>query len=110
MAVFKMTKDEIQKMPEGAKKEAATALVDEACFMVTQAKKLKAAIRKEGWVETYQNGKDQTGVKKSSKGETYLQLVKNLVSVIKGLMELLPEGTAGSRELEKFLGRYSKCK
>lgn len=108
MAGFVRTKAEIKGMPEGNRKEAAAALVKEAEFIASQLKKLQKDLKKEGWVEVYQNGKDQTGIKKSSKGETYIQLVKNFVAVIKGLTDILPSETAGTDEMMAFLGKYRK--
>lgn len=103
MAGFTKTKREIKAMPEGNRKEAATALVREAEFIAGELKKLRADIESEGWIETYQNGENQKGVKKSSKGEVYVQLCKQLVSVVKGMTDIMPGSSTGESELEQFM-------
>jgi len=102
------TKGEIKAMAEGNRKELAAALVKQVEFIEAQLRQLQKDLKKEGWVETYQNGKDQSGVKKSSKGETYMQLVKNFVAVVNSLVGLLPENTGGADELQTFLAKYKK--
>ena len=108
MAGFVKTKGEIKAMAEGNRKELAAALVKQVEFIEAQLRQLQKDLKKEGWVETYQNGKDQSGVKKSSKGETYMQLIKNFVAVVNSLVGLLPENTGGADELQTFLAKYKK--
>lgn len=103
MAGFTKTKREIKGMPEGNRKEAATALVREAEFIAGELKKLRADLEEEGWIETYQNGENQKGIKKSSKGEVYVQLCKQLVSVVKGMTDIMPDNAVGESELDEFM-------
>ena len=48
-------------------------------------------IARDGIVETYQNGANQTGVKKSSAVEVYDKMVNTYSRVVKQLTDLIPE-------------------
>ena len=51
----------------------------------------------------YKNGENQFGLKKSAALEAYNTIIKNYNSVIKQLLDILPEGVEAD-ELESFLG------
>ena len=87
-----------------AKKELAQKLISKAVFMETELEKLQAAISEKGWTETYQNGANQFGIKKSSEGDVYNTLIKNYTAVIAKLNEIIKEeGQQVSDELMEFL-------
>ena len=87
------------------KKEAASSLVTNAAFMTVTLQDLQQEINKKGVTETYQNGANQKGVKKSSAVEVYNTMIKNHVQVIKQLTELLPKSELKQLEdpLEEFV-------
>ncbi|MDE6182050.1 MAG: hypothetical protein K2F59_02440 [Eubacteriales bacterium] len=80
-------------------------LIENAVFMAVELKKLQKIIRKNGCTETYQNGNNQYGKKKSSEVEVYNSMIKNYSSVIKQLTDLLPNGNNTQDELMALLGR-----
>lgn len=101
MAGFSKTKEDIKALT-GSKRERAEKLVNKLDFMETQLRNLQKTIRKNGWVEEYQNGANQSGIKKSSEGEVYNTLIKNYTNALKQLEQLLG-GVSGEDELEQFL-------
>lgn len=72
------------------KLETVQALIDRAAFMTVALEDLELELVKNGWVETYQHGKNQTGKKKSVAAEAHLSLTRNLTAIIKQLLELVP--------------------
>jgi hypothetical protein len=59
-------------------------------------------------VEEYQNGANQYGVKKCSEVEIYNTMIKNYSSIIKQLIDLLPNDSKGSGdELLDFISGRS---
>ncbi len=101
MAGFTKTKKDISQLT-GSKRERAEKLVNKLDFMETQLRNLQKSIKENGWIETYQNGANQSGVKKSSEGEVYNTLIKNYTNALKQLEQLL-DGVSGEDELEQFL-------
>ena len=75
---------------DGNKKKAAAALVDRAAFMRIELDDLEARLAVDGWTEVYQNGREQSGIKKSAQAEVHISLTKNLTTVLKQLLELVP--------------------
>ena len=77
---------------EAKTKKSVSSLVDEAAFMAASLYELREIINRKGYTEEYQNGASQSGVKKCSEVEIYNQLIKNYMSIIKQLTDLLPKG------------------
>ena len=77
---------------EAKTKKSVDSLVDEAAFMAASLFELREIINEKGYTEEYQNGANQSGVKKCSEVEIYNQLIKNYMSIIKQLTDLLPKG------------------
>lgn len=97
-----LTKDEIIKKEktklgaiysklESKTKKSVSSLVDEAAFMAASLYELRTIINEKGYTEEYQNGANQSGVKKCSEIEIYIQLSKNYMAIIKQLTDLLPK-------------------
>ena len=61
---------------------------------------LEREISKEGVTEPYQNGANQSGIKKSAKAEVYNTTMKSYTAVIKQLNDMLPVKTE-EKEPEK---------
>lgn len=86
------------------KKELAQRLLSKAKFMEAELEKLQAIIETKGWTESYQNGANQYGIKKSSEGDVYNTLIKNYTTVIGKLNDLIKEEAQQSTDdLMEFL-------
>jgi len=111
MAKAKESNTELAKLQkifediEPNKKKVCERLIENAAFMAEELKKLQDYIAEHGCTEGYQNGANQFGKKKSSEVEVYNAMIKNYSSVIKQLMDLLPEDRKDSDELMDFLGK-----
>ena len=93
-------------MPDGAQKELLTNLIRKAEFIHGELLKLQDIILEKGWVEEYQNGQNQHGLKKSSEGDVYNQLIKNFAGLMQKILDCLPDDSdKGKDELEMFLAR-----
>lgn len=97
-----LTKDEIVKKErtklnaiynklDTKTKKAVSTLVDEAAFMAASLYELKKIINEKGYTEEYQNGQNQKGIKKCSEVEIYNTIIKNYMSCIRQLTDLLPK-------------------
>jgi hypothetical protein len=69
-------------------KKSVSSLVDEAAFMAASLFELREIINEKGYTEEYQNGANQSGIKKCSEVEIYNQLIKNYMSIIKQLTHI----------------------
>lgn len=76
---------------DARKRETSEKLIDEAAFMAVTLDETRQIITRDGIVETYQNGANQSGIKKSSAVEVYDKMINTYSKVIKQLCELLPE-------------------
>ena len=72
-------------------KKSVGSLVSEAAFMAASLYELRQIINAKGYTEEYQNGQFQSGTKKCSEVEIYIQLSKNYMSAVKQLTDLLPK-------------------
>lgn len=73
-------------------KKAVHSLIENAAFMSVTLEDLQTDINKEnGLVSKYQNGENQWGTKKSPEVEIYNAMIKNHMSVMKQLTDLLPK-------------------
>ncbi len=105
MSGFAKTKKAVSAMSEGAKKELLTNLVKKAEFIHEELLKLQETIKEKGWVEEYQNGQNQRGLKKSSEGDTYNQLIKNYAMLMRQITDNLPPEKGEGDELTQFRER-----
>ena len=92
-------------LPEN-KHKMAEKLIENASFMSITLDELKEDIKLYGVKETYVNGKDQYGFKESIESKTYNTMVKNYMSIIKQLNDMLPEQKKIDEddEIEQFNG------
>ena len=93
---------EIFKDLEPNKLQTCDALIDRAAFITVSLQDLETELNETGWTETYTNGKNQEGVKKAAAAEAYISLTKNLSTIMKQLLELVPPAQKSSR-LEEML-------
>ena len=72
------------------KKKTCEALIDRAAFITISLQDLEEQLNATGWVETYQNGENQYGMKKAAAADVHISLTKNLNAIMKQLLELVP--------------------
>ena len=82
--IFKDSDDNIKKI--------AIPLIENASYMKVELAHLKKYNIKNGIKEFYMNGKGQFGYKESVESKTYNTMMKNYLSVIKQLNDMLPKG------------------
>jgi hypothetical protein len=87
-------------------RKAVHSLVENAAFMSVTLEDLQEEINENGVTETYQNGANQFGVKKSSVVEVYNLMVKNHMGVMKQLAELIPKPKGKTEEGEDDFGNF----
>ena len=111
MGEVKRKSKELQKLKkifkdiEPGKQKTVEKLISNAAFMAESLDELQETIREKGFVEEYHNGANQSGIKKCSEVEIYNTMIKNYSSIIKQLVDLLPNESKNSGdELLDFIG------
>jgi len=114
MAGVKKKSKELKKLEkifkdiEPSKRQTVEKLIENAAFMAESLAELQEIIREKGFVEEYHNGANQSGVKKCSEVEIYNTMIKNYSSIVKQLVDLLPNGAvSGGDELLDFISGKS---
>ena len=112
MGEVKRKSKELQKLKkifkdiEPGKQKTVEKLIANAAFMAESLDELQDTIREKGFVEEYHNGANQSGIKKCSEVEIYNTMIKNYSSIIKQLVDLLPNDSKNSGdELLDFINR-----
>lgn len=85
-----------------------TSLINQVANMEEQLETLQADLKETGFVETYQNGENQSGTKESTVSRAYSSLFKNYVNAIRTLLQCLPE--SAPQEAEDALTAFIKKK
>ena len=85
---------------EENKLKTCQALIARAAFITVSLEDLEVQLNDNGWVETYQNGESQYGLKKSAAADVHISLTKNLNAIMKQLLELVPPAQKASRLME----------
>ncbi len=82
-------------------------LIDRAAFYAVTLEDLEAVIAVDGPVSEYQNGANQFGTKRSPEADLHIAMTKNLLAVMKQLIDLLPEEVRPSKgdALKDFIER-----
>lgn len=88
---------EIFKDLEPNKLKTCQALIDRAAFITVSLEDLEEQLNATGWVETYQNGENQSGMKKAAAADVHISLTKNLNAIVKQLLDLVPPAQKESR-------------
>ena len=96
--------DEIFRDLEPNKLKTCAALIDRAAFITVSLEDLEEQLNETGWVETYQNGENQSGMKKAAAADVHISLTKNLNAIVKQLLELVPPAQKKSR-LEAMMNK-----
>lgn len=89
---------------EPNKLSTCKALIARAAFITVSLEDLEEQLNETGWVETYQNGESQYGLKKAAAADVHISLTKNLNAIIKQLLELVPPAQKKSK-LTEMMGR-----
>lgn len=89
---------------EPNKLKTCTALIDRAAFITISLEDLEEQLNKTGWIESYQNGENQSGMKKAAAADVHISLTKNLNTIVKQLLDLVPPAQKASR-LEALMNR-----
>ena len=90
---IKREKDRLEEIFQGLEKnklDTCAALIDRAAFITISLEDLEEELNETGWVETYQNGESQFGMKKSAAADVHISLTKNLNAIMKQLLDLVP--------------------
>ena len=82
------------------KLETCQALIDRAAFITVSLQDVEEQLNRTGWVEPYQNGEKQSGMKKAAAADVHISLTKNLNTIVKQLLELVPPAQRKSRLAE----------
>lgn len=91
---------EIFKDLEPNKLKTCRALIDRAAFITISLEDLEEKLNETGWVEEYQNGENQSGMKKAAAADVHISLTKNLNAIIKQLLDMVPPAQKESRLME----------
>lgn len=88
------------------KRNTVDKLIDNAAFQSVTLQELTLIIRRDGYVDFYQNGENQYGTKKSACVEIYDKTLNTYTKIIKQLTDLLPqvEQSAPGADIMKFIG------
>ena len=86
------------------KKKTCEALIDRAAFITISLQDLEKQLNETGWVETYQNGENQYGMKKAAAADVHISLTKNLNAIMKELLNLVPPAQKKGK-LAEMMGR-----
>ena len=89
---------------EPNKLKTVDALIARAAFITIRLEDLEVELNEKGWTEWYENGRNQSGQKKSAAADAHISLTKNLNAIMKQLLELVPAEQKGGR-LAEMMGR-----
>ena len=88
---------EIFRDLEPNKLSTCSALIDRAAFIRISLEDLEEQLNATGWIEPYQNGENQSGMKKGAAADVHISLTKNLNAIVKQLLDLVPPAQKESR-------------
>ena len=89
---------------EPNKLKTCNALIERAAFITISLEDLEVQLNETGWIEPYQNGENQSGMKKAAAADVHISLTKNLNTIVKQLLDLVPPAQKASR-LEALMNR-----
>lgn len=93
---------ELFKDLEPNKLQTCRALIDRAAFITISLQDVEEQLNDIGFTEYYQNGENQSGWKKSAAADVHISLTKNLNTIIKQLLDLVPPAQKRSK-LEELM-------
>lgn len=87
---------------EPNRKLLAEELINNAAFMEGTLEELKSEINKKGVKERYKNGQHQYGTRESISAKNYHTMIKNYMSIIKQLNDMLPDDVPPEDDFDAF--------
>lgn len=84
------------------KLDLARGLIERAAYITVNLQDLEVELSEKGWTEEYQNGKDQLGVKRSAAADVHISLTKNLSTIMKQLLDIVPPAKRKNSKLEEL--------
>ena len=88
---------DIFKDLDSNKLSVVSPLINRAAFITVSLEDLEEDLNENGWVEAYQNGANQGGMKKSAAADVHISLTKNLNAITKQLLEIVPQSQRASK-------------
>ena len=87
--------------------ELVKPLIEKCAFLYSEILEAEAQIQKYGSIESYKNGANQWGKKKSASVEVHNIMIKNYALIVKQLIDLLPKETSNEEldEIKDFIKR-----
>ena len=82
------------------KMEVVASMIDRAAFITVNLEDLEEILNRDGWVENYENGANQKGLKKSAAADCHISLTKNLTALTKQLVDIVPPAQKKSKLAE----------
>jgi len=83
-------------------KKSVASVIENAGFMAVTLRELQEHLIKNGLTCEYQNGENQFGVKKSPEIEIYNTMIKNFISTMNSITNLLPKEIANKIKDDGF--------
>ena len=83
-------------------KKSISTVIENAAFMAVTLRELQDYLNKNGLTVEYQNGENQFGIKKSAEIDIYNTMIKNFVSTMKTITDLLPKEIANKIKDDGF--------
>ena len=88
-----------------SKEENIASLIDEAAFLRINLEETRAIINRDGIIDTYKNGENQFGQKKSASVEVYDKTFNSYLKVMKQLLEYSNANINEDDEFIKFVNK-----
>lgn len=85
------------------KLKTVDSLIKRAAFITVNLEDLEEELNLTGWTETYTNGRNQEGVKKAAAAEAHISLTKNLTTIMKQLLDLVPPAKQAESKLAAMM-------
>lgn len=79
---------------------AVKTLISRTAFITVSLEDLEAELIENGWTEEYANGANQSGLKKSAAADCHISLTKNLNTIVKQLLDIVPPAQRKSKLAE----------
>ncbi len=90
------------------RRKTVSKLIENAAFLAMALDELQKIIKRDGYIESYQNGANQKGLKKSSAVDTYDRYLSSYSKIVKQLCDLLPQDVSKEDPAEDIL-KYIKA-
>lgn len=78
--------------------KSVNSLIKNAAFMTITLEELQDSMNEDGVISHYQNGENQWGTKKSPEADIYNSMIKNHMSIIKQLCDLIPDNEISTKK------------